>query len=121
MLNKPIIFVVLIPLILMAAAPTSKPVTLCGWLDNPTPGNWWFIDKSGTWDLVTQGQDGVKGFDKMPDMSVYGKIETNGSYGYSCGCLKVSIDRKSQTITELFSAKPVPLRQCRADRRLPKV
>jgi hypothetical protein len=121
MINYALKLSMLLPLALMGAAPAPKPVQLCGWIDNPTPGNWWFIDRSGTWDLATQGQEGVKGFDRMPDMSIYGKIETNGSYGYSCGCLKVSIDRKNKTITELFSAKPVPLRQCRADRRLPKL
>src|SRR4051794_7098625 len=27
----------------------------CGWLSNPTPGNWWLFDGHGEWILATQG------------------------------------------------------------------
>jgi hypothetical protein len=111
----------LLPLIMIGNAATPRPNRLCGWIDNPTPGNWWLIDRTGSWELATQGQPGVKGFDNMPDMSVFGKIEVNGSYGYSCGCVTARIDRANRKIVELMSAKPVSLRQCRTDRRLPKL
>ena len=29
----------------------------CGWLANPTPGNWWLIDADRTWTLSSQGDD----------------------------------------------------------------
>jgi hypothetical protein len=56
--------------------------------------------------------------DDMPDMSTRGWVARNGSYGYGCACLSVTIDRRAHRVTRIFSARPVPLRQCRADPRL---
>jgi hypothetical protein len=34
----------------------------CGWLDNPSPANWWLVDKDGTWILMEQGGDRTSWF-----------------------------------------------------------
>ena len=31
------------------AAPLIRQQTRCGWIDNPTPANWWLTDGYGEW------------------------------------------------------------------------
>ena len=57
--------------------------------------------------------------DTLPDMTTAGWVETNGSYGFGCASLTVTVDRKRTRIVELLSAKPLPLARCRADPKLP--
>ena len=104
----------------LAAAPVAKGERRCGWLDNPTPGNWSLVDREGEWLMGMQGGFQAPGMDQMPDMSTAGDVRTNGNYGYSCACMTVTTDRASGRITRIMSARPVPLRQCRMDRRLPR-
>ncbi|MEA3066465.1 MAG: hypothetical protein QOJ27_2926 [Sphingomonadales bacterium] len=91
----------------------------CGWLSNPTPGNWWLTDAEDQWILGTQGADQAPGMDDMPDMSTAGWVETNGHYGYGCACMTITADRDGQ-VTSVADAQPKPLKQCRADKKLPK-
>jgi len=93
---------------------------MCGWLENPTPGNWVLRDRRADWILSTQMQYAAEGFDAMPDMSRRGWVETNGSYGHGCACLTVAVDHAARRITRLFAAQPLPLGRCRADRALPR-
>ncbi len=104
----------------LAAAPVAKAERRCGWLDNPTPGNWWLTDRQGEWVLSAQGGYEAPGMENMPDMSTAGEVLTNGNYGYSCACMTVTTNRASGRITRVLAARPVPLRQCRMDRRLPR-
>lgn len=102
----------------LAAAASPIPEKRCGWLSNPTPANWWLTDRDGEWTLGVQGGYQAPGMDDLPDMSTKGWVETNGSYGYGCACLTVTTDRKSGRVTRIFGGRSVPLKQCRADRRL---
>jgi hypothetical protein len=107
-------------------APTSTPAAApfterrCGWLSNPTPGNWWLFDGHGEWILATQGGEQAPGFDDLPDMSRAGWVETNGHYGYGCACMTISHDPATHRVTGIAAPKPKPLKQCRADRGLPR-
>jgi hypothetical protein len=106
----------------VAAAPVAEPakgVRRCGWLSNPTPGNWWLTDRDGQWVLGTQGADQAPGMEETPDMSTAGWVETNGHYGYGCACMTITADSDGQ-VTRVADAEPKPLKQCRADRKLPK-
>jgi len=105
----------------LAAGSASAPERRCGWLHNPTPANWWLIDRDGEWLIGAQGGYQAPGMDTMPDMTTRGWSAVNGSYGYGCACMTVTTDRASRRITRIVSATPVPLRQCRADRRLPRL
>jgi Protein of unknown function (DUF4087) len=114
--------------LLLAAAAADAPLEKrCGWLINPTPGNWWLRDRDAEWTIATQGSDGAPGWEEMgdrnpPDWSARPKqwVETNGHYGYGCACATMRVDRRSETILEIRSLSPRPLKACRADRRLPK-
>lgn len=99
------------------AAPGSE--RRCGWLHNPTPANWWLVDRDGEWLLGAQGGYQAPGMDNMPDMTSAGWVETNGHYGHGCACMDVTVDARTRRVTRLFSARPVPLRQCRTDPHLP--
>jgi hypothetical protein len=92
----------------------------CGWLSNPTPGNWWLFDGHGEWILATQGSEPAPGMEDMPDMSIAGWVETNGHYGYGCACMTISYDPATHRVTRIADAKPKPLKQCRADKGLPR-
>jgi hypothetical protein len=102
-----------------AIAASAKSVRRCGWLSNPTPANWWLTDSQGQWILGSQGADQAPGMDEMPDMSTAGWVETNGSYGYGCACMTITADGEGK-VTRIADAQPKPLKQCRADRKLPK-
>ena len=109
-----------------AAAANSAPASResaaarrCGWLVNPTPANWWLTDRDGQWILGTQGADQAPGMDEMPDMSTAGWVETNGHYGYGCACMTITADADGR-VTRVADAQPKPLKQCRADKGLPR-
>ena len=104
-------------LALLAAAPQTR----CGWLQNPTPANWWLIDRDGEWLIGAQGGYQAPGMDNMPDMTTRGWSAVGGNYGYGCACMTVTTDRAGRRVTRILAATPVPLRQCRADRRLPRL
>jgi hypothetical protein len=106
-----------------AAAPAAAgPATArrCGWLHNPTPGNWWLDDRDGQWVLASQGGRQADGMEEMEDMSVAGWKETNGYYGYGCACMTITADPVSGDVIRFTSAKGKPLRQCERDKALPK-
>ena len=37
----------------------------CGWLENPTPGNWWLKDARGLWIISAQGGPYADGVEKL--------------------------------------------------------
>ena len=103
-------------------APGTAAVTArrCGWLHNPTPGNWWLTDRAGEWILATQGGRQADGMDEMPDMSAHEWQEVNGHYGYGCACLTLTADPATREVTRVARPEPKPLAQCRADGALPR-
>ncbi|MEY2926006.1 MAG: hypothetical protein RL367_483 [Pseudomonadota bacterium] len=112
---------IFLPLALLVASTSANAAERrCGWLQNPTPGNWWLIDRQGEWTITTQGNPEPPGMDTMPDMSTKGWVEINGHHGYGCACMTVTTNRKALRITRIITATPIPLKQCRADHRLPK-
>ncbi len=95
----------------------------CGWIENPTPGDLFLIDKDATWTITSQGQaDGpdATGVDNIPQTSPKQFVDTSrgAGHGYSCGCL--SVETKDKRITKVISGKALPLDKCRADKALPK-
>ena len=107
---------------ILAAAPNPPgSERRCGWLQNPTPANYWLIDRDGEWTIMAQGGYQAEGWDEMPDMTTRGWVEVNGHYGYGCACMTVTVDRRTRRVARIHSATPVPLRQCRADRQLPRL
>lgn len=105
----------------LLALPASATETRCGWLENPTPGNWWLTDRDGSWTISAQGGYRARNMDNIPDLSRGQYVVTNaGSYGYACACLRVATDRNRMRITNIQSAQQLPLKTCRQDRYLPK-
>ncbi len=93
--------------------------TRCGWLQNPTPGNWWLDDSDGMWIMRSQGdEDGPPGMDIIPDVSQREYVATNGYYGYACACMSVETDSSEMKITEILSFRQLPLSKCDNDASL---
>ncbi len=122
-------FALLVGVAACASEPTGAPasgaatgaVQRCGWVDNPTPGNWSLTDRHGEWLIAAQGGYEAEGFEDMPDMSTRGwKVTNAGSHGYGCGCMTVTTNAADKSVVKIFSARPKPLRACRTDRKLPR-
>ncbi len=119
--------IAIVALVALPVAADAKPERRCGWLNNPTPANFSLTDRDREWTISVQGGDVAEGFDVMPDMTTKGWVKTNNNYGYGCACMTVdtNIDEPGEPafwgqIRRIYSATPLPLRQCRADKRLPK-
>ena len=102
------------------APPGAETARRCGWLHNPTPGNWWLFDGHGEWILASQGGEQALGMDDMPDLSAGEWAETNGHYGYACACMKVTAIPGQLQVFSIASVAQKPLDQCRGDKALPR-
>lgn len=101
--------------------PAAKPEKRCGWIENPSPANWWLLDRDGQWIIGSQGGYQAPGMDRIPDLSTRDWIVTNGtSYGRGCACMTVDVNRRANRIARIHSVKQLPLATCRADGKLPK-
>ena len=98
------------------AAGADRASTLCGWFDNPTPGNAWLTDRDGEWALGTQGGEQAEG--DWPDFVANRWVETNGAHGHGCACMRVVADRDAREIRRILAAWSRPLSACRQDRHL---
>ena len=96
--------------------------TRCGWLDNPTPANWWLTDRDGEWTLMLQGAGDRNGFIDAPWDGDFGAewIETNGNYGYGCGCFTGAVDPETGWATRVERVQALPLDRCTGDPALPE-
>ena len=109
-----------VSLVMIAALPSVAAVeTRCGWLDNPTPANWWLTDADGRWIIGTQGGYQAQGIEKIPDFKPSQYVKTNGYHGYTCACMDVTTNSKFSRIRRIYSVKPLNLSQCRQDPNLP--
>lgn len=91
----------------------------CGWLENPTPGNWWLKDHHGLWIVSAQGGPYAEGVEKLPDPTPKRFVATNGHYGYSCACLSGTFDDHAKSVTRLDAVRVLLLWVCRLDKALP--
>jgi hypothetical protein len=91
----------------------------CGWLENPTPGNWWLVDKDASWTLMEQGGYEADGMDMIGDISTGDYVKTNGNYGYACACLDVMTDAEQKRVTMIHGFKQLKMSKCTNDKALP--
>ncbi len=106
-------------LMIAAAGSAAAAENRCGWLENPTPGNWWLTDKDGSWTLMAQGEEYRESvMDQVPPFDEKQYVATNGNYGYGCACLSVDVDKAEGRIARVYSGKIIPLSRCEKDRSL---
>ena len=94
----------------------------CGWLANPTPGNWWLIDADRTWTLSSQGDDNATTtavMDRVPGFDADEFVSTGNYYGHGCACLTVATDPDEDRVLAIGTSKRLPLSTCEADPSLP--
>lgn len=106
-------------LLLLLAPPLSalSAEKRCGWLENPTPGNLWLIDRDSDWTLAIQGRGFVNedAMENLPAINQNEFVRTNGHYGFSCVCLDVETDAKRSEITNVYGGKQLLLKRCLED------
>ena len=90
----------------------------CGWFDNPTPGNFWLVDRDGSWEVGVQGGYQAKGLDRIPDFGTHWQITNAGSHGYGCACLRAKVDVPHGRVLTIEHLSVLSLRQCRRDAHL---
>mgnify|MGYP001551625199 CR=1 FL=1 len=98
---------------------TYAAETRCGWLENPSPANVWLIDKDASWTITMQGMVFID--DKSNDLVFKAMnnenefVITNRHYGFSCACLTVDTDKKTQQIKKVYKSKQLLLKTCLED------
>ncbi len=108
-------------LAIAVTTPAHASEKRCGWLANDSPANWSLTDAVGEWTIGAQGGFQAEGMDNIPDMTTKDWVSYFGrSYGYGCACMTVDTGKERQRITRIYSAKPIPLKRCRADKKIPK-
>lgn len=105
-------------IVILNAPPARAAENRCGWVENPTPGNWWLTDAAGRWTIMAQGGDEAAGMENIGDISAGDYVATNGNYGYACGCMKVDTDGRN-AITRIYSFRQLPIGKCENDGALP--
>lgn len=116
---KPLTTALLALTVSLSAAPAFA-VKRCGWLQNPTPGNYFLTDRDGDWWIAAQGSDlDPTGSDLIGDLSEGDYVKTNGYYGYACACLDMEVDAASKNVVSIKSFKQLAIKQCRNDKALP--
>src|SRR5262245_27275010 len=95
---------------------SAKFARRCGWVDNPTPSNWWLVDRDGEWEIGLQGGYQAKG--EMPDFGA-NWVETNGHYGYGCACMSVMADNAKKRVIEYRQVQVLSINRCKKDGKLP--
>lgn len=94
--------------------------TRCGWIDNPTPANWWLTDADGTWTISVQGGYSIsdKSWDNMTK-AISGQFEAyNGkNYGRYCGCIVGTFSTENDVLT-VQSSSAKPLSACKNDKKI---
>ena len=110
-----------IPALSLPASAASKRLRLCGYVENPTPGNWWLTDRSGQWIIGVQGGHQAAG--DLPDFQLgrafWINVQPNG-YGYGCGCIDATVDTSSREVSTIYKATVQRLKVCRHDKALKK-
>jgi hypothetical protein len=101
--------------LIVLAAGGAAAETRCGWIDNPTPANWWLTDAAGEWTIAVQGGHQAGGMDRIPDLTAGDWVATNGSYGYGCTCMDVAADPGQARIVAIFDVRPLPMSRCTGD------
>ncbi len=95
--------------------------TRCGWFSNPTPANIWLYDREGEWTIGVQGGYQTPGDWPWPKFKPGQWVVTNaGDHGYGCACLQVRVNKRTNDVLEIKSARGRPLAQCRRDASLKK-
>jgi hypothetical protein len=114
----------LLGLVLFTATPSHAMERRCGWIANPTPGNWFLLDSAGSWMMSAQGGRQARGFDTIPDLSQRDYLPSwvSPNRGYACACMDVTTNRnpRDKWILSLRNFKQLPINQCRRDRALPR-
>lgn len=119
--TTPLLFALLLGSGAMAVAAQPKAEAarkLCGWFDNPTPGNAWLTDREDEWTVGMQGGHQAEG--EWPTFTPKQWVRSGGSHGHGCACLVVIADPRTHEIKRIVSSHGRPLSACRNDPSLPK-
>jgi len=119
-MKKNLFISVIMSSLFIVALPAKAVETRCRWLHNPTPRNWYLIDKDSRWVISMQGGYETQGMDHLPTYNEKEYVKTNGYYGYGCACMDVVTDSARLRISEIRGGESLPLSTCSEDPNVPK-
>jgi len=90
----------------------------CGWLENPSPANYWFTDKDGEWTISIQGDKSAIGMEKLAGFPDNEFIQTNVGYGYGCACITIDTNFGKREVIKIYKFNPISLQRCKSDKKL---
>ncbi|WP_203141921.1 DUF4087 domain-containing protein [Marinobacter mangrovi] len=90
----------------------------CGWLDNPSPGNYWLIDRDAVWVIAEQGGKRAENSEFLTPTDESEFVNMNHGYGYSCACISAETDENHHSVNSIIFYKQLPLIRCNTDRDL---
>lgn len=105
---------------LAISAHAATPETRCGWIENPTPGNYDLYDAAGVWTISVQGGHQAEGDLAYPLDYDEDYVKTNGNYGYFCGCIRSINDATEMKVLKILTASAKKISACLNDRKLPQ-
>lgn len=94
----------------------------CGWLENPSPSNWYLTDADTSWILMEQNEQEPNLSIELPSFREEKGwfVKTGGSSGYGCACLSVTVNKKTERVLTASKGKMLPIKTCKNDKKLPQ-
>ncbi|MCS6960762.1 MAG: DUF4087 domain-containing protein [Pseudanabaenaceae cyanobacterium SKYGB_i_bin29] len=94
----------------------------CGWLENPSLGEWYLTDRLATWEIARPNGFNARGVENIRITSERDFVYTKRNYGYTCACMDVTTTRFDTTwrITSIRNFRQQSLKQCLEDPDLPR-
>lgn len=106
-------------LLILSTSALAATQNRCGYIENPTPGNYSLLDSAGEWIISVQGGHQAEGDVATPKTAKDPEyVLTNGNYGYWCGCVTATVDAKEMKVLKIKSSRMLPLNTCLRDRKL---
>lgn len=92
--------------------------TRCGWINNPTPANWWLVDGDGLWMIGVQGGHQAPGLELI-DIS-RNDAQYVSNYRYACGCVRADYrDGQERVAARVLAYQSRTLKACLEDPNVP--
>ena len=107
-------------LLLSLALPHLSPAAVaeqrCGWVENPTPANYFFVDEEETWTLALQGGYQAPGMQNLPELT----LVNEGTGRAACACLDLVVSQEKRRVEEVVAATSKPIAECQNNAALPR-
>lgn len=104
-------------LLLPLGASASVSEQRCGWIENPSPENYFLVDQDGSWTIAVQGGYQAKGFENLPPLTLGNEKKQGAAV---CACVDVELSKAKRRVEKIVDSFRLPATNCLNDQSLPK-